>query len=216
MFERFLSTFAGAETASGPFPEWKDSDTVAAIRVACPTYSTFMRTCARTTFAEGALRFLAPDAVRRWNGPQGWGVHWRDWAGELGVVAIDWRGNLIGLDRVRQREGHPLIGIVDIGAAEYLEVPTTFEEFLESELIDSPDRAIASEMFRMWRQKGGASPAENECVGYVQPLFLGGDDSLTNMRITDLEVYVDIHGQLYEKCSSMRPGTKIGGFSIDD
>lgn len=37
-----------------------------------------------------------------------------------------------------------------------------------------------------------------ECGGYRIPLFLGGEDSLENMEVSDMEVYWDMTDQLWE------------------
>ena len=39
-----------------------------------------------------------------------------------------------------------------------------------------------------------------DCVGYKIPLFLGGNDEISNLEITDMEIYWGICGQLITKC----------------
>ena len=53
------------------------------------------------------------------------------------------------------------------------------------------------------------------CVGYRIPLFLGGDDSLENMEVSDMEVYWDMTDQLWEAVKDLPEGTKIGNVSFE-
>ena len=47
------------------------------------------------------------------------------------------------------------------------------------------------------------------------PLFLGGEDSLENMEVSDMEVYWDMTDQLWEAVKDLPEGTKIGNISFE-
>ena len=52
--------------------------------------------------------------------------------------------------------------------------------------------------YREWLE-GHAPVGRMECVGYKVPLFLGGEDSLEKMEVSDMEVYWDMTDQLCEE-----------------
>ena len=48
-----------------------------------------------------------------------------------------------------------------------------------------------------------------KCVGYELPLFVGGQDSLDNMEVSDWEVYWVVVGQLKLRTAGLPEGTPI-------
>jgi hypothetical protein len=50
-------------------------------------------------------------------------------------------------------------------------------------------------------------------VGYGVPLFLGGQDVVDNLELTDLDVYWSVCGQLRCGAMSLPPGTSINQVS---
>jgi hypothetical protein len=106
--------------------------------------------------------------------------------------------------------------MLDVGAGEYFAIPATFDEYLDVELVDFSEEAAGAQRYDSWLACGRAAPSETQCVGYSQPLFLGGEDSLENMEIIDMAVYVELHGQLFEQAARLPAGAKVGGFTIND
>lgn len=49
----------------------------------------------------------------------------------------------------------------------------------------------------------------------TRSLFLGGEDSLENMEVSDMEVYWDMTDQLWEAVKDLPEGTKIGNVSFE-
>lgn len=52
------------------------------------------------------------------------------------------------------------------------------------------------------------------CAGYKVPLFLGGSDSVDNLDLQDLAVYVSLSGQMYTQSRKYPLSTNIRGVSI--
>jgi hypothetical protein len=104
-----------------------------------------------------------------------------------------------------------MIGILEPGTGQLLEIPDTFAGFIEGELVDFQDAALASPFYEAWLTSGGRVPQVSECVGYKKPLFLGGEDAVGNLDISDLDVYISICGQLNEQTRRLRRGTRIDG-----
>lgn len=66
-------------------------------------------------------------------------------AGRVQPFAADWLGRQFALDMARRdTTGDPEVLLLDVGAAEVLEIPATLSAFHEDELVDSHDAALAS------------------------------------------------------------------------
>ena len=201
-FAPLLEFFPADEGASGPFPAWTAEDTQRLVGFEPELYTEFISGVARSSYAGGLLRVLLPDTkpgLSAWNGEAGWASDWQQWAGRLVVFAFDWLGRQFAFDRSRVQGGEPLVSMLEPGTGELLEIPETFSGFIEREIIDYQDAALAASFHRQWLDSGGAAPRFNQCVGYKIPLFLGGTDEVSNLALTDLEVHVSFCGQLYAK-----------------
>ena len=56
----------------------------------------------------------------------------------------------------------------------------------------------------------------DECVGYRVPLFLGGQDVVDNLEVSDLGVYWSLCAQLRQGTRDLPTGTSIGSVSVGD
>jgi hypothetical protein len=182
-------------------------------------YSEFLRLAVHSSFEGGLIRFLLPGqsslpSLSSWNSAAGWASHWSRYKKRLIVFAYDWLGRQIAFDHKRTISDELLIAILEPGTGELLEVPTTFKEFMAEELVEYHEAALASSFYQKWRARGGSIPEPGQCIGYKIPLFLGGPDTLNNLELIDMEVYVTICGALFEQTLSLRPGQKISDVSI--
>lgn len=110
----------------------------------------------------------------------------------------DWLGRQFAVDSGRVAAGDPQVLLLEPGTGEALEIPVGFSEFHEVELIEHPDAALASGFFRDWSSANHHELPllRDQCVGYRVPLFLGGQDTVENLEVSDLDVYWSICGQL--------------------
>lgn len=113
--------------------------------------------------------------------------------------SYDWLGRQFALDFTRVFEGEPMILMFEPGTGDALEIPSTFLSFHEEELNEFQDAALAVEFFNEWKKENTQPLDHNKCVGYKVPLFLGGEDEITNLDISDMEVYWGIIGQLMKQ-----------------
>jgi hypothetical protein len=136
-------------------------------------------------------------------------------AGGIAPFGFDWLGRQFAVDLRRGRDG--LVLLVDPGAGEILEVPVTFADFHNHELIEEPDAALAKPFFDEWvGANPGALPLTPDvCVGYEVPLFLGGRDEIENLAPVDIWVYWSLTGQLWSQVRRLAPGTQISQVSIE-
>lgn len=137
-------------------------------------------------------------------------------AGRIQCFGADWLGNQFATDASRIVGGHAQILLLEPGTGEALEIPSGIEDFHTRELVIHADAAVAYSFYRKWLTAGGQKPSYDQCVGYKKPLYLGGEDEVTNLAISDFDVYWTISAQLLAKVRGLPPGTSIRDVSIRD
>ena len=122
-----------------------------------------------------------------------------EFEGRIECFGADWLGRQFATDRLRVADGEPQVIMLEPGTGEALEIPVDQHAFHDEELVQEPDAAAAYSFFTQWAASGGTKPAYDQCVGYKQPLYLGGADDLGNLELVDFEVYWSISAQLLAK-----------------
>ena len=108
-----------------------------------------------------------------------------------------------------------LVLFLDTGIGKVFDVPASIIDFHNEELVDYKNDALAYDFFVEWKKKNKKEIKHNECVGYKVPLFLGGEDAINNLEITDYDVYTSLCGQLRNKTKDLPEGTNINDISIE-
>jgi|SRR5687768_12023185 len=139
-----------------------------------------------------------------------------EYRGRLVPFGFDWLGRHFACDRARVQDGQPQVLLLEIGAGEAMEIPASILDFHNIELVDYMNDALAVEFWERWRAQNPTDLSYTECVGYKVPLFLGGDDTLPNLEVIDLNVYVEICGQLRNRVKTLPVGQTIRSFSMQD
>lgn len=206
MFSRFLAKYKADQDATGPVPSWTETDTLRIVGTACPAFTKFMRENVRSSYDDGLLRFFLPTtdpSIDHWNRPDGWLGEWPGLGDKVSIFACDWLGRQIGFHRGRlASNGEPMISMFDPGGGDVRESDATFLDLIATELVVYPDDYLAPGFFAKWRAVGGEAPRFGQCVGYRRPLFVGGEDAVENLQHWKrMEVYADMHGQLFKKVS---------------
>jgi hypothetical protein len=157
----------------------------------------------RRHFPEDARRFtkLAVDAFP-------------DFAGRIECFGADWLGRQFAIDFHRVVDGAPQVLMLEPGTGEALEIPVDEATFHAQELVDEPDAAVAHFFFKGWLSAGGRRPEYDQCVGYRKPLYLGGADDVTNLELSDFEVYWVLAAQILRQVRGLPIGTPIGKGTI--
>jgi hypothetical protein len=133
-----------------------------------------------------------------------------DFRDRVACFAFDWLGRQFSLDSERRQGTEPLVLMFEPGTGEVLEIPVTVRDFLESEIVDAADAALARSFYLEWMESSGVeSVGFTECVGYRVPLFLGGADTVDNLEIVDISVYWSILGQIRAGTVNAPMGTEI-------
>ncbi|WP_425617378.1 T6SS immunity protein Tdi1 domain-containing protein [Anatilimnocola sp. NA78] len=174
----------------------------------------FFAKYAGATFNRGLFRILPLDQIRKWTDiatemfPQ--------YKGKMVVFSSDWRGQLYALNAKRLDGDQYQVQLLDPATSETLNIPATFNSFLNDELVNYPNDSLQVELFQEWLAAGKPAPAANECVAYIKPLRLGGVDDATNQEVTDMEVYWSFETQIQQQIANLPPGTKIDRINIQE
>lgn len=201
MFDRFLAAFAVSDGPGLVVPPL------------VMTVGSWLDAAGGRTFEDGLYRVhtrtsaRAADALVRAAFPE--------FAGRLACFGFDWLSRQFATDAGRGSDGNPEVMLFEPGTGEALEIPVPFSRFHDEELIDYTEEALARSFFNQWRHAGGPVPEVTECVGYQRPLFLGGQDVVANLELSDLDVYWTILGQLRRQAKGLPGGTPITGVVRD-
>lgn len=201
MFRSFLESFAPGGDMR-PSQPWSDP-----VLLAESGYAQIASQVAGLALGGGLLRF-----VTQADGPIAQQAI-RDAFPEFGDRAVpfarDWLGRHFAVDRVRHTGSASCLLLLEPGSGEAFEIDEGFVDFLNADLVESPDTYLESELFNMWRRAGGDDPGEAQCVGFRVPLFLGGSGSIENLELTDVHVYWELLGQLRVATRNLQPGTRV-------
>jgi hypothetical protein len=158
---------------------------------------TFMKEFQGQTFKEGLYRVHKVSELDKWNNI----VYeaFPAYTNKIFCFSYDWLGRHFALDFTRMNEGEPMILMLEPGTGEALEIPSTFLSFHEEELIEYPDAALAMDFFKEWKIENDKPLDHNKCIRYKVPLFLGGEDEISNLDIFDMEIYWGILAQLIKQ-----------------
>jgi hypothetical protein len=198
-------------------PAWGVEDTVKLLGSDLPPFTGFVSQFAAPSHGNGVLKFLSrisTPSLFEWNSDNGWWSDWRQWRNRLIVFAYDWNGSLFGLDLARKENGELLISILEPDSGELLQTPHSFAEFLAHSATDEADAALSLSFYKEWLGRGGEAPKPGMCAGSKVPLFLNGSDTVDNLSMQNLAVYVSLCGQMYTESRKYPPGTNFSGARI--
>ncbi|WP_338523928.1 T6SS immunity protein Tdi1 domain-containing protein [Pseudomonas batumici] len=165
------------------------------------------------SFNGGLYRLHSASEIKLWNHLVS--EAFPDYAGRIFCFAYDWLGRQFALDGNRIKNGEPLILMLEPGTGEVLEIPVGFIQFHEEELVNYANEALAVDFFKQWLASGNLAPSRKQSIGYSVPLFLGGADSLENLKCIDSEVYWSMSGQLLKTVRGLPSGTVVDIVSIE-
>lgn len=151
-----------------------------------------------STFAKGLYRIHRLNNIKKWNSIVT--DAFPEFSGRICCFGYDWLGRQFAIDKKRTCSGKPLVLMFEPGTADVLEIPCDFVEFHEVEIVEYHDACLASSFFKQWRNEIDDVEIEStKCIGYKVPLFLGGEDTITNLELSDMDVYWTICSELIKK-----------------
>lgn len=206
MFSAFDSTYRlddsipahGSDSKFGEFPELR----------------LFFSRYGGGSFNNGLYRVMAEDSISAWESDVV--TAFPEFAGHITCFGMDWLGRIFALDSRRLELELPGVVLFEPGTGDSFEVPANIITFHNDVLLNLVDAAVAESFYRKWIASGGVAPQVHQCVGYKRPLFLGGQDNVSNLELSDLEVYWSLCSQLIQRTRDVPIGTPIGDISLKD
>jgi hypothetical protein len=139
-----------------------------------------------------------------------------EFKGELVCFAFDWLGRQFALDPSRGTRPDFEVIMLEPGTGEALEVPVAFSQFHDRGLRDYFDACLAPVFFTEWMATQSEDLKFHECAGYKVPLFLGGKDTVSNLEVSEIDVYWSLLGDLRLATRHLAPGSAVSEIGIHD
>lgn len=159
------------------------------------------------TFNHGLYRVLRSDQILKVK--RAMENAFPEYRGRIVPFAFDWLGRHFVIDLARMQKGRNLVMMLEIGAGEAMEIPASLLDFHDIELVKYANDALSVPFWHQWRTLNPVDLTFTDCAGYKVPLFLGGADDIANLEVIDLDVYVEICGQLRNKIRTLQEGQSI-------
>ena len=184
-FKRFINSFPVDEGEVSPFDG-------AGRLLQIEGLKPFFQNYAGCTFGGGIYRVLRGGEVEAWN-EMVLGI-FSQFKGTIECFATDWMGRVFAWDFNRNK-----IILLDPGFGEALKIPCNFIELHNQEFVDYPDDSLSQNLYAEYLERFKSTVSQDQCVGYKISPFLGGEDNLDNMEITDIKVYWSISSDIYNE-----------------
>ncbi|MDR7002894.1 T6SS immunity protein Tdi1 domain-containing protein [Neobacillus niacini] len=159
------------------------------------------------SFGYGLYRLHDITKIEYWNNIISKGFP--EFSGRISCFGYDWLGRQFALDNQRKENGQAQILMFEPGTGEVLEIPCNFYDFHNEEIPNYHDACLASDFFQSWSETNKSTLKHDECVGYKIMLFLGGEDTLENLEMSNLDVYWEICNNVLQKTKGMSDGSTI-------
>ena len=127
VYSKFLASFRVDRNTSGTAENNVEIDIVA------DGATGFLKDFSGASFNKGLYRVQRTGALSKWNTILV--TAFPEFENRIFGFAYDWLGRYFALDRQRLRDGEPLVLVLEPGTGEVLEIPTTFIEFHNDELV---------------------------------------------------------------------------------
>ncbi|TDW69691.1 DUF1851 domain-containing protein [Kribbella pratensis] len=111
-----------------------------------------------------------------------------EFRGRFDYLGFDWLGRQFAADNKRGAGADPEVMMLEPETGEALEIPVPVSAFHDDELVEYTDEALASSFNAEWMAGHESALRLDQCAGYRVPLFLGGDDVVANLEVSDLSV----------------------------
>jgi hypothetical protein len=178
-----------------------------------PAVCEFMSAHAGCSYNRGLYRVHACDQMETWN--ETVLAAFPEFQARAFVFSCDWLGRHFALDLQRHAGVTCLLLMFEPGMGQVLEIPATFSDFHNEELVETPERALAADFYATtWLPSGGAVPDMTQCIAYKKPPFLGGVDDATNLELSDMDVYWTLCGQMLAKVRKLPDGARVSDVRI--
>ncbi|MBR4670414.1 MAG: DUF1851 domain-containing protein [Butyrivibrio sp.] len=155
-------------------------------------YNDFITKLGGKRFGEGLFNSFSMENVSKWT--EIIDEAYPAFKGLYKAFGYDWLGRCFGIDLRKDTFGNVLM--FEIGTNDVLEIPCSFENFLNEEIPLYSDACLAKSFYDEWKNFSGKEISYGRCAGYKIPLFLGGEDNVNNLEDSDMEVYWSVLTQV--------------------
>ena len=156
-----------------------------------------LRESGGASFEEGLYRLHPSMEIEPWT--KNVEAAFPQYEGKIVCFGFDWLGRHFALDQRGEEGAQWPILMIEPGSGEAMKIPVSFADFHNVELVEYADDALAEPFYDEWLDAGGASPSMTECISYKKPLFLGGEDTIENLELSDMDVYWHLCSELLHK-----------------
>ena len=101
-----------------------------------------------TTFTRELYRLLSLCTTEKWN--RLIVAAFPDYEGRIWPFGCDWLGKMFVLDSQTMENGTPMVLMMELGTGYVLQIPATFKNFHEEQLIENADPALAVTALEEW------------------------------------------------------------------
>lgn len=136
-----------------------------------------------------------------------------DYKDRVRCFGYDWLGRVFAVDVNRDET----ILRFEHSFHEVIVIPGSIIDFHEDILIESADAALSDAFYKEWlgAREEKVSLSLDDCVGYEKSLFLGGEDVVENLEITNFEVYISLCHQIYTAVQDLPEGATINDVTVE-
>lgn len=97
------------------------------------------------------------------------------------------------------------------------EAETTIEDFFNIDLVKFRKQTLLLDKFESVKINLNIKSVDiDQCLGYKESLFLGGEDKDTNFDVWDLEVYWEMQYKIYFKIKDLPEGAEVGDINFEE
>lgn len=131
-------------------------------------------------------------------------------AAKTDVLAFDWNGRQV-VTQGQDDDGEYSLLLADIGAGLVSEFLTA-DELAGMLKVDHGAIAFDEALYLAWKQSLGVADQGIEftdCVELISPEYLGGQRTIDNLQLTDLDVSWTMGVQIWNKVKNLEPGTPV-------
>jgi hypothetical protein len=164
------------------------------------------------SFEKGLYRLHKLNNIKQWNNMVL--QAFPEFEGRIECFGYDWLGRHFALDLARLEAGEAQILMLEPGTCEVLEIPCNFIEFHNEEIPNYHDACLASNFYSEWLSKHPMNLSSEECIGYKVLLFLGGEDTISNLEKGNMDVYWSLCTELIRQTKNLPEGTVIRNFNL--
>lgn len=145
---------------------------------------------ANKNILNGMYRVFSVDDAAKWNNIVE--DAFPPYQNRIQVFAYDWLGRIFAV-----KKDTDTVLLFEPGTGEVLDIPVDIAEFHNVEIAEYNEDSLASDFFEEWFEtSNNYILKKNECAGYKTPLFLNGEDNISNLEVSDMEVYWSIMSSL--------------------